>query len=178
MKILALADISGLHWRHGSGQADLLVSCGDVTDQVILEAAEAHSCKAIFAVKGNHDPNTPFFGPIVDLHLQVRNKDGLRFGGLNGSWRYKARGNFLYKQWEVELFLASFPTVDIFVSHNSPPGIHDRQDEVHQGFDGLRSYILRTAPKVVIHGHQHLDRESQIESSNVVSVHGCKLIEI
>jgi predicted phosphodiesterase len=178
MRLLVLADIDDFHWRHGTGQADLLLSCGDVADRVILEAAEAHPCKAIFAVKGNHDPDTPFIGPILDLHLQVRKQDGLRFGGLNGSWRYKPLGDFLYEQLEVESFLASFPAVDIFVSHNSPRGIHDREDQVHQGFDGLTSYILRTAPKVVIHGHQHVDKESQIESSNVASVFGNKLIEI
>ena len=49
----------GFHWKHGAGQADLVVSCGDVADQVILEAAEAYSCKTIFAVKGNHDPAHP-----------------------------------------------------------------------------------------------------------------------
>jgi predicted phosphodiesterase len=65
-----------------AGQADLLVSCGDVTDQVIHDAARAYGCKAVFAVKGNHDPGTPFIGPIVDLHLKVREQDGLRFGGL------------------------------------------------------------------------------------------------
>lgn len=178
MKILALADINDLHWKHGAGQADLVVSCGDVADQVILEAADAHSCKAIFTVKGNHDPNTPFIRPIVDLHLQVREQAGLRLGGLNGSWKYKPRGHFLYEQWEVEAFLGSFPPVDIFVSHNCPRGIQERQDEVHQGFEGLRSYILRTIPKLVIHGHQHLDKESQIENSNVVSVFGYKLIEL
>ena len=49
MRILALADINDFNWKHGAGQADLVVSSGDVADQVILEAAEAYSCKTIFA---------------------------------------------------------------------------------------------------------------------------------
>lgn len=39
MKILAIADIDDFHWNYGSGQADVLLSCGDVSDQVIEERA-------------------------------------------------------------------------------------------------------------------------------------------
>jgi len=88
MRLLAIADIDDLHWKHGTGQADVLLSCGDVSDQVILEAAEAFRCQSIFAVKGNHDSNTPFAELIIDLHLQTREIRGFRFGGLNGSWKY------------------------------------------------------------------------------------------
>jgi hypothetical protein len=136
MKILVLADIDDLHWRRGAGRADLVVSCGDIADRVILEAARAYRCETVFAVKGNHDPDTPFIGPIADLHLQMRERDGLRIGGLNGVWRYKSRGEFLYEQWEVRSFLASFPAVDIFVSHNCPRGVHEREGEAHRGFEG------------------------------------------
>ena len=52
MKILAISDIDDYHWKHGEGQADLVISCGDVSDQVILEATQAYSCTKIFAVKG------------------------------------------------------------------------------------------------------------------------------
>ena len=66
---------------------------------------------------------------------------GLRCGGLNGCWQYKPRGPFLYYQEEAEAFLADFPAVDIFISHNSPRRVHDREDEVHTGFNALNSYI-------------------------------------
>ena len=114
MRILAIADIDDFHWKHGSGQADVLLSCGDVSDQVILEAAEAHGCQSVFAVKGNHDSNAPFGELITDLHLQTREVNGFSFGGLNGSWKYKPRGHFLYDQREVDGFLSAFPPVDIF----------------------------------------------------------------
>ena len=109
MRLLAIADIDDFHWKHGSGQADVLLSCGDVSDQVIFEAAEEYGCQTIFAVKGNHDNNTPFAQPIVDLHLRPQEHGGLVFCGLNGSWKYKPRGHFLYDQWEVEDFLVFFP---------------------------------------------------------------------
>jgi uncharacterized protein len=178
MKILALADISDLHWKHGIGQAELIISCGDVADQVILEAARAYGCEAIFAVKGNHDFDMPFVRPILDLHLKVRKYAGLKFSGLNGSWKYKPNGPFLYDQWEVDGFLEMFPHVDFFVTHNAPKGIHDQQDDVHQGFNGLTSYILRAAPKLVIHGHQHLHKVSKFGRTRIVGVYERKLIEI
>ena len=178
IRILALADTDGFHWKHGSGQADVVLSCGDVTDQVILEAADAHDSQTVFAVKGNHDSNAAFAPPIVDLHLQAQGHAGFSFGGLNGSWKYKLRGHFLYDQWEVEEFLGAFPPVDIFLSHNSPRGIHDQEDEVHFGFDGLNSYITRAKPKVVVHGHQHVDRETQVQDTRIIGVYGHKMIEI
>ena len=178
MEILIIADIDDLHWNGGAGQADVLLSCGDVYDQVILEAAKAYNCSAIFAVKGNHDINFPFAHPIIDLHLQIVEYNGQMFGGLNGSWKYKPCGDFLYEQREVDGFLSNFPSVDIFLSHNSPKEIHDREDGIHYGFDGLNSYITRTKPKFLIHGHQHVNRETIVNETKIIGVYGHKTIEI
>ena len=178
MRLLVLADMDDFHWTHGGGQADVLLACGDVVDQVIIEAAQAYGCSTVFAVKGNHDGNAPFASPIVDLHLQVVEYGGLRFGGMNGSWRYKPRGYFLYEQSEVERMLRDFPPVDVFVSHNSPRGIHDREDEVHFGFEALNAYIARAKPRLVLHGHQHVARETQTGDTKVVGVYGHRLIEV
>ena len=107
MKILVLADIDDLKWKGGNGRADLLLSLGDIADNVILQAADAWQCPAVLAVKGNHDDETPFPEPILDLHLRTMDLGGLRFGGLNGCWQYKPRGHFLYYQEEAESFLAA-----------------------------------------------------------------------
>jgi len=178
MRILLISDIDEFRWKHGEGQADILLACGDVQDKVIIEAAEAFTCSCIFAVKGNHDTNVPFVKPIVDLHLRVEEAAGLKFGGLNGSWKYKPRGHFLYDQWEIEGFLGSFPPVDILLSHNSPRGIHDQEDEVHFGFEGLNTYILRAKPRLLIHGHQHVNKETQLAQTRIIGVYGHQLIEI
>jgi len=178
MRILAISDIDDYHWKCGRGQADLVLSCGDVSDQVICEAAEAYSVEKIFAVKGNHDSNVCFRDPIVDLHLRVEEYGGLKFGGLNGSWRYKPRGHFLYDEWEVDGFLSSYPAVDIFISHNSPRGVHDQEDEVHYGFEALKSYVQRAKPSIFIHGHQHVNNETKLGKTRIIAVFGSKLIEV
>ena len=149
MRLLVIADIEDLRWKHGVGEADILLSCGDVSDHVIMEAADAFKCHAIFAVKGNHDSVNPFPEPIVDLHRFSKKCMGVTFGGLNGAWKYKPRGHYRYDQSEVERYLAIFPGTDIFISHNSPRGIHDRNDGIHTGFDGLTSFIARAKPKIL-----------------------------
>ena len=178
MRILVISDIDDLHWKHGSGNADVLLSCGDLFDQVILEAAEAWGCRKIFAVKGNHDNVTPFPAPIIDLHLQIQKYGGFSFGGLNGAWKYKQGGHFLYNQGEIDSFLATFPSVDIFLSHNSPRNIHERDGQVHQGFSAINGYIKRTSPKLHIHGHQHHFRQTTIAKTIIIAIYGHKMIDI
>jgi Icc-related predicted phosphoesterase len=114
----------------------------------------------------------------VDLHRRTRAHAGVTFGGLNGSWRYKPRGHFLHDQDEVAAWLAAFPPVDVLLSHNSPRGIHDREDEVHCGFAALSDYVLRARPKILLHGHQHVNAETRLENTRIIGVYGHKLIEL
>ena len=175
---MVLADIDDFTWKHGVQNANVVLACADLVDPLILEAGRDCGSQAIFAVKGNHDLKTRFPDPIMDLHLQVREHAGIRFGGFNGSWRYKSQGHFLYDQDEAEALLSSFPPVDILVSHNSPRGIHDRDDDVHYGFDALNSYIARANPRFIIHGHQHVNRETETGATRVIGVFGFRIIDI
>ncbi len=178
MNLLVLADIDDFHWRGPAGKADLLLALGDLADAVILEAVAAWHCPAVFAVKGNHDSAGPFPEPIVDLHLRTADFAGRRFGGLNGCWQYKPRGDYLYYQEEAEAFLADFPSVDIFISHNSPRHIHDREDDVHTGFMALNAYIERARPRLLLHGHQHQERETRVGETRVIGVFGWRVIAL
>jgi len=178
MTLLVIADDDSFRQRLDSEPVDVLISCGDLADEVILETAAAARCARIFAVKGNHDGAGAFPSPITDLHFNVERHGGLVFGGFNGSWKYKPRGHFLYEQSEVERMLRSFPAVDVFVAHNSPRGIHDKDDEVHVGFQAFVDYIQRSNPRLFIHGHQHTDAETQIGETRVVGVYGCRRLEI
>lgn len=178
MKVLLISDIADLTWKFGTGSADVLLSCGDVDDNVILMAAKAYGCKAIFAVKGNHDNRTCFPDPIIDLHCEIYEHRGLKFGGFNGAWAYKPKGEFLYEQWEVEKLLLPFGDVDIFIAHNSPRGVHDKEDGVHLGFDFLNKYIQKSKSRYLFHGHQHSSQVTNVQQTVVVGVFGCRTIEI
>lgn len=74
--------------------------------------------------------------------------------------------------------LAGFPRVDVFVSHNSALGIHDKPDGVHTGFSALTEYIQRQQPRLLIHGHQHQNIETQLKKTRVLGVYGHRLLEV
>ena len=75
-------------------------------------------------------------------------------------------------------FLQGFTRPDIFIAHNSPRGIHDKEDGIHAGFDALRSYIQSAKPRLLIHGHQHLNIETQFAETKVLGVYGHIVIEV
>jgi Icc-related predicted phosphoesterase len=178
MIALVLADIDDIHWHGQTGTVDLVISCGDVDDNLLKEAAEAYSCKAILAVRGNHDRSAPFADNVVDLHLNRVDVLGLTFGGFQGSWKYKPRGHYLYEQDQVEMALRDFPSVDVFVAHNSPRGIHDKEDEIHYGFDAFNNYLRTRRPQIFIHGHQHVQVQSRVEGTLVTGAYGAQLLEL
>ena len=178
MNLLILADDDGVRDRIEATPTDVLVACGDLSDLIILEAAKAVQGAHILAVKGNHDSGAPFPEPVVDLHLATVTIEGVAFGGFNGSWKYKPRGHYLYEQEEVERLLAHFPPVDVFVAHNSPRFFHERDQEVHVGFDAFVRYILRTQPRLFIHGHQHVNQETMIGRTRVLGVFEQKRLQI
>ena len=178
MKILIIADDEFFGGNIPDGPADVLVSLGDMPDAVILQVAAHCQCRKIFAVKGNHDSASSFPEPVYDLHLRIREFEGVTFGGFAGAWKYKPRGHFLFEQEEVEAHLAGFPAVDIFLAHNSPRLIHDRDDEVHLGFVGFNHYIRRASPKFFLHGHQHHAAHTMVGQTNVIGTFGHRFITV
>lgn len=177
MKLLVVSDTDTIE-HDIEDPADLLLSLGDLDDPVITRIATKTSVSHILAVKGNHDTAAAFPPPIVDLHMKQFTFAGIRFGGFAGSWRYKPRGHHLFEQAEVAELLADFPPVDVFLAHNSPRGIHDRNDDVHFGFDAFCDYIERTKPRLFLHGHQHVNRQTLAGNTNVIGVYGFKYLEI
>jgi len=180
MRILVIADDESLisSWEETQDGVDLVISCGDIADQIILQAAERSDCGQIVAVKGNHDSAADFPPPIRDLHLNVVEIGGLKFGGFAGAWKYKPRGNFLFEQREVASMLSWFPRVDIFVGHNSPRHVHDRDDDVHLGFDAFNAYIQRTVPQIFLHGHQHVSAETVVGGTKVLGTYGTRVVTV
>jgi Icc-related predicted phosphoesterase len=169
---LIIADDEGVVQTVPDVRADVLISCGDLPDRAILEVARRVGAPPVLAVKGNHDDGGPFARGIIDIHLQTRTIRGVRFGGFAGSWKYKPRGHYLFEQSDVYSALESFPNVDVFVAHNSPAGIHDKDDYVHYGFSAFAAYIADRQPRFFIHGHQHKNAESILGRTKVVGVYG------
>lgn len=178
MNLLVIADDEFAARRVPDCQADVLLSLGDLPDEVILSAAQKCQCREILAVKGNHDSSGPFHDPIRDMHLVTHQVRGSSFGGFCGSWKYKPKGNYLFEQSEVESLMSNFPGVDVFLAHNSPRLVHDRDDEVHIGFTAFNAYITRTKPKLFLHGHQHQSAESTLGATRVIGVYGYRFLAL
>ena len=178
MNILIMADNDSAISLLPDVKVDLLVSCGDLTDEIILRVGSRCFAKHILAVKGNHDSAAPFPAPIVNLHLTTFTFQEITFGGCGGSWKYKPRGHHLFEQSEVESALKSFPKVDVFVAHNSPRLIHDRDDEVHLGFVAFSDYIQKHQPRLFLHGQQHVQQETSVGSTRVIGTYGFRSLVI
>jgi uncharacterized protein len=178
MTALVIADDDSAIGKLPDVPADLLISLGDLDPLSINRAAIRCGCRKIFAVKGNHDSALPFAFPIKDLHLKISAFGGLRFGGFGGSWKYKPRGHHLFEQHEVESALHMFPKVDVFVAHNSPMGIHDKNDEIHTGFAAFPPYLHKHQPGLFFHGHQHVSKVTQLGATKIVGVFGFEYFAI
>jgi Icc-related predicted phosphoesterase len=178
MTLLIISDDESLLGHLPYARADILISCGDLSDQVIAGAAKRCNCRQILAVKGNHDSSGCFEDSIIDLHLRVHSIYGISFGGFCGAWKYKPKGNYLFEEAEVECALASFPPVNVFVAHNSPRMVHDREDDVHIGFGAFKTYIDRVRPRWFLHGHQHLNIESLVGVTRVAGIYGYRFMVI
>jgi Icc-related predicted phosphoesterase len=178
MTILVIADDESVLDTLPDARSDVLVSCGNLPDQTILRAAERCQCRHILAVKGNHDSSAACPAPIVDLHLQTFELQGISFGGFCGAVQYKPVGNHLFLQPEVEEALETFPPVQVFIAHNSPRLIHDRDDDVHVGFSAFNTYIDRAHPRWFFHGHQHSNTETIVGATRVVGTYGHRYIVV
>lgn len=178
MRSVVIADDDSKVGHLEDVDVDLLISVGDLWDSTIQRARDLYEPRHVFAVRGNHDSAAPFPSGVLDLHLNVIEHKGIRFGGFKGSWKYKPRGHHMFEQAEVEEALRFFPAVDVFVAHNSPAEIHERDSDVHRGFVGFVDYIDRVQPSYFLHGHQHINQISQRGKTTVQSVFGEALIEM
>ncbi|ULQ60143.1 hypothetical protein K7I13_02130 [Brucepastera parasyntrophica] len=72
--------------------------------------------------------------------------------------------------------------LDIFVTHASPAGIHDRPDPCHQGFKCFLWFMKRFKPRFLLHGHIHLYdlqdiRVSQYHDTTVINVYSHYILD-
>ena len=173
LNIIAIADDDALVGHIDSdADIDLLLSLGDLYDVTLEKAIDIYAPEHVVAVRGNHCVATAFPVPTVDLHLQTIERFGLTLGGFAGSWQYKRLGNHMYTQEQVHALLDNFPAVDIFIAHNSPRGIHERDTVNHQGFDAFLDYIDRVQPAYFLHGHQHCNDISYRGKTCIMGVYG------
>ena len=206
LKILSLSDkqldsIYSSQVKKRFGDVDLILGCGDLA-YYYLEFVVSMLNVPLFYVRGNHSNQVEYtmVGPKthpdggMDLHRRVIKHQDLILAGVEGSLRYR-KGPFQYTQTEMWTnVLRIVPTLlmnrllygrclDIFISHASPWGIHDKPDLPHQGIKAFRWLIETFKPRYHFHGHIHVYRQdvktvTQHGPTTVINTYGFRETQV
>lgn len=195
MKILALSDevvpfIYSPVVRERFADVRLIVSCGDLPVAYLDYVVTQLNVPLVY-VPGNHDADDYVIqgGQPVDGRWVRLN--GVAVAGLGGSQRYKPIGKHQYTDREMlgraaRLLLTSRMGgrhIDLFISHAPPQGVHDGPDHVHAGFKAFHTFLRTGQPRLMLHGHTHVQRNlettiSQLYHTQVINVFPYRVIEL
>lgn len=158
---------------------DAVFVLGDLRGDVLAPLARFGGPK--LGVHGNHDRGDEFDAPgIEDVHLRPVDLLGLRVAGFGGSVRTGPGSGLAWSQEEAEDLLAGLSPVDVLLAHSPPFGVNDdRDDPVHVGLRGLRGYVERAAPALLVHGHTYPPLPATaLDSTRIRYVRGHALVEL
>jgi Icc-related predicted phosphoesterase len=205
MKILAVSDqvIDRLYSssvKSNYPDVKMIIGCGDLP-YPYLEFLVTIFNVPLYYVPGNHDPQ---YGSLpetraeggTNLDGEVVFAKGLLMAGLGGSILYQPSGPNQYSQAEMfrrayrllpKIFLSRMRyhrSLDLFITHSPPEGIHDDDDPTHRGLRAL-NFLLRWAqPRYMLHGHTifyHQNLDSHIatyQGTQVVNVYPFRVMDI
>jgi Icc-related predicted phosphoesterase len=158
---------------------DLVLCLGDLDHHALEPLARAHVPK--LGVHGNHDDGHEFTGlGIEDVHLRRIDVDGLCFGGFSGSVRYRDGLRYAWTQGKAARALKRLGPVDVLIAHSPPAGVNDDPgDPAHEGLEGLRAYVERERPALVLHGHTYpVLAEGHLGPTRVLHVRGHRFVRL
>ena len=131
---------------------DHVLCLGDLTRHDLEALGSVQLPK--LGVHGNHDDGGEFTGlGIENVHLKRIEVAGLCFGGFSGSHEY---GRYTWSQKQANKLLRKLGPVDVVLAHSPPLGVNDDPDDpAHIGLEGLREYVERERPAMLLHGHTY-----------------------
>jgi len=179
---------------------DLVISAGDLPPEY-LGFITSMLNKDLVYVMGNHDlgdleargmsrwidaaPDAVDASTgATDAGFKLKRMEGLIILGLPGSMLYN-KGPNQYSEFSMSLRLAFLVprlflnkvfrgrAVDLVLTHASPQGIHDRDDQCHRGFKCFLWLMRVFKPRWLVHGHIHLYDLADVRIS---SYHGTTVI--
>lgn len=179
MKILHYSDQASPDFFQLYNQCDVLVSTGDLTYFDFTPLQDIKDKKPAFGVYGNHDSGKYLENlGLANLHNQVVEFAGMRWGGFQGCLRYKP-SELMFSEEDAKEFADNFPSVDILLLHAGPQGmLDDPSDEVHIGSQHIRRYVLEKKPRFVFVGHQYSNADMQVDSTVLYRTYGARLIQL
>jgi len=189
MRLLALADrpphADPLELAR-QAHVDAVVCLGDL-DPAWIESLDRVRVPKL-GVYGNHDdePYMTWFG-IDDLHMnRIQLDSGISFAGFEGCVTYRRssgrRHGPTYTQEQASKLARKLPAADVLVCHCPPLGVNDDPDDVaHIGFEGLRDYVTKHRPRVLLHGHTHPQPgkiAEHVGDTRVFYVNGARVVDL
>ncbi|MBQ9929516.1 MAG: metallophosphoesterase family protein [Oscillospiraceae bacterium] len=158
---------------------DLCLLLGDVTAAEMPVILDCIPREKILAIKGNHDAFDIYsrFG-VQEISGRVCEYQGVRFAGLDGSFRYKKERFPSHTQYESLQLARAMPEADVLLSHDVMLSDFYR-DPAHSGLIGITYYVFRRGVQWHFHGHIHKSYERCYENgTREKSVYQCEYIEI
>lgn len=186
MKLLILADLHCVHYddwinfiKIDKSSFDCILLLGDIDILYLKSISEVFKNKIILGVLGNHDNFGDLeYYDLLNIHNKVISFNNVSFLGVEGSVKYKKENAPMHSQEEVLNIINGIDYVDVVISHNSPKGVHDKNDIAHQGYEAITNYIYDKKPKVCLHGHQHINKVSKIGSTLIIGVYGGSILDL
>lgn len=136
----------------------------------------------MFGVAGNHDFKdvlSPYNSRIFDVNAAFCAADDYSVGGLAGSIRYKEDAYYaMLTNEESEAVMKKIPKVDILITHDKPCFDLPEKITSHSGLTGIGSYITRTKPNIVLHGHLHEKYIKRMGNTIIRSCYGVERFNI
>jgi Icc-related predicted phosphoesterase len=183
MRLLILADEESwlpLPVLIASHAPDVVVTLGDLAPDVLDPLGRF--ALPVLGVYGNHDDGRYLDAAnTTNMHLARATVGGTVFAGFEGCVRYARGAPLQYTQEQAARLARKLLAADVLISHAPPRGIHEEpEDRAHEGFDGLRDYDLRAAPRLHLHGHTPAParRAQRLGETTVVHVVGHHVMDI
>jgi uncharacterized protein len=158
---------------------EIVLCLGDLSRADLEPLGSARLPK--LGVHGNHDDGGEFTGlGIESVHLRRVEVAGLCFGGFSGSHEYHRDRRLTWSQREASRRLARLGHVDVMLAHSPPFGVNDDHDDpAHVGLVGLREYVERERPALLLHGHTYPPLAvTRLGETRVLHVRGHRFVEL
>lgn len=188
MKLIVISDTHGYlafdksrfpSFLDSVGEYDLCLLLGDIHLAEMPIILDCIPIEKIIAVKGNHDMFDIYskFG-VRDISGNSYEYNGVRFVGLDGSFKYKSEPFPSHTQYESLVIANRLPKADVLLSHDIMLSNFDREP-AHSGLIGITYYIYANSVQWHFHGHIHKSYESEyLNGSREKSVYLCEYVEI
>lgn len=159
---------------------DYCILLGDHSGNDLEEILNVVPHDKICGILGNHDGWEKYeqYG-INNINGKIITINGVRIGGISGSYKYKDSTEYALYTHEESIEIANkMEEADVLITHDKP-FIKDMHNPAHDGLKGITEYIYKNHIGIHIHGHLHEENEQILKNgTKSICIYMAQLIEI